>query len=470
MDPGDLLKLLDLNAKPPPHDETRSIAVAPDRADADRDQPDRARRRRVGPAARPRPGRRERPAAEGRHRRVRRRRLLRRGLRPRPAAVGAAAPTPGGTSSWRSCSTRPSTARCTPPRGSTTPPRRSPPATSPNSSPQLKRRTRRERRRQTSRPGTPSAGDGDLAARWRPCGPWARPWPKRGRRSANSGMPPRRWGWGRANRGVTTRGPSPRSSSGSAATRRSGGSATWPVGSGGWRSRSSGRRSRTASTTWSGSSSAATSAGCCRRSWSSSPCRNWNSTPCGGSSSGRRCAASTTPSSRSARGRSSWWSTSAASMEGEKAHTAKALALALAWVARRQRRWCGLVAYCGDSGERLLALPPGRWDESALCDWLSAFIGGVRTSTCRSASCPGCTGRSAPRPGRPTWSWSPTPGAASRPTSGGASSTGRRRARAGVIALVIGNPPGDLAAICDEVHTVASLDPGGDAVGRVLSL
>jgi len=36
------------------------------------------------------------------------------------------------------------------------------------------------------------------------------------------------------------------------------------------------------------------------------------------------------------------------SMEGEKAHTAKALALALAWIARRQRRWCGLVAYSGD--------------------------------------------------------------------------------------------------------------------------
>ena len=64
------------------------------------------------------------------------------------------------------------------------------------------------------------------------------------------------------------------------------------------------------------------------------------------------------------------------SMEGAKVHTAKALTLALAWVARSQRRWCGLVAYSGGSGERLLTLPPGRWDESALCDWLSAFIGG----------------------------------------------------------------------------------------------
>src|SRR5207244_3593534 len=63
------------------------------------------------------------------------------------------------------------------------------------------------------------------------------------------------------------------------------------------------------------------------------------------------------------------------SMEGEKGHTAKALALAMAWVARTQKRWCALVAYSGDSGERLLALPPGRWNEAALLSWLEPFIG-----------------------------------------------------------------------------------------------
>jgi uncharacterized protein with von Willebrand factor type A (vWA) domain len=64
------------------------------------------------------------------------------------------------------------------------------------------------------------------------------------------------------------------------------------------------------------------------------------------------------------------------SMDGMKVHTAKALGLALAWTARQQRRWAGLIAYSGGSGERLLALPPGRWNEPALCDWLSDFIGG----------------------------------------------------------------------------------------------
>lgn len=64
------------------------------------------------------------------------------------------------------------------------------------------------------------------------------------------------------------------------------------------------------------------------------------------------------------------------SMYGEKGHTAKALALAMAWVARHQRRWCGLVAYSGDTGQRVLALPPARWDEGLLMGWLVEFIGG----------------------------------------------------------------------------------------------
>jgi len=35
---------------------------------------------------------------------------------------------------------------------------------------------------------------------------------------------------------------------------------------------------------------------------------------------------------------------------------------------------------------------------------------------------------------------------------------------------VIQNPPGDLAAISDEVHLVPALDADAEAVGRVLSL
>jgi uncharacterized protein with von Willebrand factor type A (vWA) domain len=39
-----------------------------------------------------------------------------------------------------------------------------------------------------------------------------------------------------------------------------------------------------------------------------------------------------------------------------------------------------------------------------------------------------------------------------------------------VIALVLSTGAGDLAALSDEVHLVRTLDPDGEAVGRVLSL
>ncbi|OWK39994.1 hypothetical protein [Fimbriiglobus ruber] len=43
-------------------------------------------------------------------------------------------------------------------------------------------------------------------------------------------------------------------------------------------------------------------------------------------------------------------------------------------------------------------------------------------------------------------------------------------ARARLITLVLDNPPGDLAAVSDEVHAVSSLAPDSDPVERVLSL
>ncbi len=158
------------------------------------------------------------------------------------------------------------------------------------------------------------------------------------------------------------------------------------------------------------------------------------------------------------------------SMQGEKAHTAKALALALAWVARHQRRWCGLVAYSGDSGERLLALPPGRWDEAGLADWLSAFIG--------RGSHLDVPGREMPRMYRelaaPHGVTDLVFVTDARCVIDTASRTDflnwKREAKARLASLVIDSPPGDLALVSDEVHAVRSLAPDADAVGRVLSL
>ncbi len=158
------------------------------------------------------------------------------------------------------------------------------------------------------------------------------------------------------------------------------------------------------------------------------------------------------------------------SMEGAKAHTAKALALALAWVARQQRRWCGLVAYSGKSGERLLALPPGRWDETALCDWLSAFIGHGSDLDLPIEEMPRMSKQIGAPPGVTDLVFL-TDARARIPADLRARFVAwKRSARVRVTSLILSNPPGDLTAVSDEVHSVRSLDPAGDAIGRVLSL
>ncbi|VTU00876.1 Marine sediment metagenome DNA, contig: S01H1_S27396 (Fragment) OS=marine sediment metagenome GN=S01H1_64016 PE=4 SV=1: VWA_2 [Gemmataceae bacterium] len=159
------------------------------------------------------------------------------------------------------------------------------------------------------------------------------------------------------------------------------------------------------------------------------------------------------------------------SMAGDKVHTAKALALALAWVARHQRRWAGLIAFSGGSGERLLALPPGRWDEGRLCDWLAAFIGRGSDLDVPVAELPRMY-REVGAPVGVTDLVIVTDALCRIPAALRESFLAwRRAARVRAVALVVGGAaPGDLAAVCDETHAVPALDPASETVGRVLSL
>ena len=158
------------------------------------------------------------------------------------------------------------------------------------------------------------------------------------------------------------------------------------------------------------------------------------------------------------------------SMAGEKVHTAKAMGLAMAWVARRQGRWCGLVAFSGDTGERLLALPPGRWDEPALLDWLERFLGG--------GSCQDVPVREMPRiyddlkapAGKTDLVFITDAVCHFDAAERAAFLAWKARARARLTTLVIDNEPGDLASVSDEVHRVAAIAADDPAVGRVLAL
>lgn len=158
------------------------------------------------------------------------------------------------------------------------------------------------------------------------------------------------------------------------------------------------------------------------------------------------------------------------SMSGEKGHTAKALALAMAWVARMQKRWIALVAYSGDSGERLLALPPGRWDESALMDWLQAFIGHGSNIDVPVRELPRIYRQLNAPLGKTDVIFLTDAQCRLTPELQQQFVGWKGAVKARLITLVIRSQPGDLAAISDEVYTVPSLSVSEDAVGRVLSV
>jgi uncharacterized protein with von Willebrand factor type A (vWA) domain len=158
------------------------------------------------------------------------------------------------------------------------------------------------------------------------------------------------------------------------------------------------------------------------------------------------------------------------SMHGDKVDTAKALALALAWVARRQRRWCGLVAYSGDTGHRLLALPPGGWDEVAVLGWLEPFLGGGSSLDVPVREMPEFYRRLGAPAGRTDVVFV-TDAICHIPAAIKESFLAwKAAAKARLVTLVIESQPGDLEAVSDEVHSVANLDADREEVGRVLSL
>jgi uncharacterized protein with von Willebrand factor type A (vWA) domain len=158
------------------------------------------------------------------------------------------------------------------------------------------------------------------------------------------------------------------------------------------------------------------------------------------------------------------------SMEGEKCHTAKALALALAWIARQQKRWCGLVAYSGDSGQRLLALPPGRWNDVAVMDWLAEFIGCGSSLDVPVRELPGYYQKLGAPVGKTDVIFITDAVCRIPPRLKEEFSAWKRRVRAQLISLIIQGTPGDLRDISDEVHEVPSLAVSEAAVERVLSI
>lgn len=165
------------------------------------------------------------------------------------------------------------------------------------------------------------------------------------------------------------------------------------------------------------------------------------------------------------------------SMQGAKIETAKALCLALAWIARRQNRWCCLVSFSdGDTIHpgSMVVLPPKQPREAELLAWLEHFYAGGTELDVPLGTVPAAwpelvkmgMGRGK------TDMLIITDGAVRLEPALEASFRKFKAAeKVKLTCLAVDTPDaGDVGRVCDEVFVVPCLDADGDAVGRVLSV
>lgn len=156
-----------------------------------------------------------------------------------------------------------------------------------------------------------------------------------------------------------------------------------------------------------------------------------------------------------------------------KITAAKGLALTMAWVANQQNRWCCLISFSGGSVYREVVLPPYRWNEVLLMDWLEHFFNGGTTAEVLCEVLPFTLWDQLVRKGMTRGKTDIlvlTDGAVNvEPAKAERFLAWKTAEKARLITINIQASGGALDVLSDEVHEVASLDASCEAVGRVLA-
>ena len=161
---------------------------------------------------------------------------------------------------------------------------------------------------------------------------------------------------------------------------------------------------------------------------------------------------------------------SSGSMVGHRNESAKGIALTLAWIARKQGRWCGLVAFSGGSGHRVLSLPPERWNQVDLLDWLESFIGMGSDQDVPIGEMPAIFSEIGAPVGATDLIYVTDAELRISDKKASAFKAWKASVQARLISLVLNSDPGDLTSISDEVHLISSLDPTEVGIRKVFSL
>ena len=158
------------------------------------------------------------------------------------------------------------------------------------------------------------------------------------------------------------------------------------------------------------------------------------------------------------------------SLVGSKNESAKAIALTLASIARKQGRWCGLVAFSGGSGHRVLALPPTKWNQVQLYSWLESFIGCGSDQDVPVQEMPAIFTEIGAPLGKTDLIYVTDAELRISEKKASAFKAWKNSVQARLISLVLNSDPGDLTSISDEVHLINSLDPAEAGIRKVFSL
>jgi uncharacterized protein with von Willebrand factor type A (vWA) domain len=158
------------------------------------------------------------------------------------------------------------------------------------------------------------------------------------------------------------------------------------------------------------------------------------------------------------------------SMVGHRNESAKAVALTIAWLARKQGRWCGLVAFSGGTGHRVLSLPPERWNQVDLLDWLQSFLGCGSDQDVPVGEAPMIFNELSAPAGKTDLIYITDAELRISDKKASAFKAWKNSVKARLISLVLNTDPGDLKSISDEVHVISSLDPSELGIKKVFSL
>lgn len=150
---------------------------------------------------------------------------------------------------------------------------------------------------------------------------------------------------------------------------------------------------------------------------------------------------------------------------------AKALCLTLGWIARQQKRWIAFVSFTSRSEGARLCMPPGKWEQGKLINWVKSFERGGTELTCLLETLPSKYWTEFNTPRGKTDIVVITDGEVSAdPQSIERFNLWKKKQNAKCFGLIVDQKPGALAYACDQYWMLGDFSLMEDGVQQILSI